>query len=110
MKPRIGVLFNYDWDAIAFARSGSQFDYDTAGFDLFSFPSNAALIGFDLNRFAAAQARRGARRGAQSGWAGVVSHHEQFGALAAALVAEKLGLPGTSVTAVLAAQIGRAHV
>ena len=108
MKPRIGVLFNYDWDAIAFARSGSQFDYDTAGFDLFSFPSNAALIGFDLNRFAAAQARRGARRGvrrgAQSGWAGVVSHHEQFGALAAALVAEKLGLPGTSVTAVLAAQ------
>jgi hypothetical protein len=34
----------------------------------------------------------------------VVSHHEQFGALAAALVAERLGLPGTPVAAILACQ------
>jgi hypothetical protein len=34
----------------------------------------------------------------------VVSHHEQFGALAAALVAERLGLPGAAPEAILAAQ------
>ena len=34
----------------------------------------------------------------------VVRHHEQFGALAAALVAERLGLPGTSPESILAAQ------
>ena len=97
---RIGLLFNYDWDALAFARSRHLYDFDEAGFDLFSFPSNARLVGFDLRRFAHAQARRGKR----SGWAGVVSHNEQFGALAAALVAEELGLPGTTPEAVLAAQ------
>ena len=97
---RIGLLFNYDWDALAFARCRGTHEYDEAGFDLFAFPSNAHLIHFDLRRFAARQARRGARRG----WAGVLSHHEQFGALAAALVAEHLGLPGTTPEAVLAAQ------
>ncbi len=97
---RIGLLFNYDWDALAFERARSAFEFDSAGFDLFAFPSNARLIGFDLDRFAAAQAARGRRRG----WAGVLSHHEQFGALAAALVAERLGLPGTRVEAVLACQ------
>ena len=100
LRPRIGLLFNYDWDALGYARQAGQFRFDTAGFDLFSFPSNARLVGFDLQRFAAAQARRGARKG----WAGVVSNHEQFGALAAALVAEKLGLSGTAPEAVLAAQ------
>ena len=99
-RPRVGLLFNFDWDASAFARHADGHDFDEAGFDLFSFPSNARLVGFDLQRFADAQAARGRRRG----WSGVVSHHEQFGALAAALVAEQLGLPGTAPEAVLAAQ------
>jgi hypothetical protein len=98
--PRIGLLFNHDWDALGFGRLADQFSFDEAGFDLFSFPSNARLIGFNLQRFAAQQARRARARG----WAGVVSHHEQFGALAAALVAEQAGLPGTPVAAVLACQ------
>ena len=97
---RVGLLFNYDWDALAFARARPAFEFDEAGFDLFAFPSNARLVGFDLDRFASAQAARGRKRG----WSGVLSHHEQFGALAAALVAERLGLPGTSVEAVLACQ------
>ncbi len=97
---RIGLLFNYDWDARAFDQVGDGFEFDTAGFDLFTFPSNARLIGFDLERFADRQARRARRRG----WAAVISHHEQFGALAAALVAERLGWPGTPVAAVLACQ------
>lgn len=100
LRPRIGVLFNHDWDALGFARQVEGFRFDEAGFDLFSFPSNARLIGFDLQRFAAAQARRAKARG----WAGVTSQHEQFGALAAALTAEAAGLPGTPVAAILACQ------
>jgi hypothetical protein len=99
-RARLGALFTYDWDAIGMARQAGRARFDHAGFDLFTFPSNARLIGFDLERFAAAQARRGRRRG----WAGVLSNHEQFGALAAALVAERLGLPGNPPVAVLACQ------
>jgi len=99
-RTRIGLLFSYDWDTLGFERLADRFAFDEAGFDLFSFPSNARLMGFDLDRFAQRQARRGQRLG----WQGVLSHHEQFGALAAALVAERLGLPGTSVEAVLACQ------
>lgn len=99
-RPRLGLLFNFDWDSKAHAAWAEHYRFDSAGFDLFSFPSNARLLGFDLLRFARAQARRGARRG----WSGVVSHHEQFGALAAALVAESLKLPGSPPEAILAAQ------
>jgi hypothetical protein len=96
---RAGWLFAYEWDRLALQRLGAA-RFDHAGFDLFSFPSNAALIGFDLERFAQRQATRGRR----VGWRGVVSHHEQFGALAAALVAEQLGLPGATPESILAAQ------
>jgi hypothetical protein len=99
-KPRLGTLFSYDWDVAGFARSAWHHAFDHAGFDLFSFPSNARLVGFDLERFARAQAERGRR----AGWVGVVSHHEQFGALAAALVAERLKLPGAKPEAIVAAQ------
>ena len=98
--PRLGLLFGYDWDADGFAALQGRARFDHAGFDLFSFPSNAHLIHFDLRRFA----RRQAARGRRLGWAGVLSHHEQFGALAAALVAEELGLPGATPESVLAAQ------
>jgi biotin carboxylase len=98
----IGWLFAYDWDQQALDRlagaGASRFDH--AGFDLFSFPSNAALLGFNLERFADRQAARGRRRG----WRAVLSHHEQFGALAAAMVAERLGLPGATPESILAAQ------
>ncbi len=97
------ILFNYDWDAVGFARAikadGSPVP-DHAGFDLFSFPSNAHLAWFDIERFVA----RLARQARAKGWTAVVSHHEQFGALAAAMLAEKMGWPGTPVKAVLACQ------
>jgi len=90
---RVGLLFDHDYDAVAHARlEGVRFRFDRAGFDLFSFPSNVGLVGLDLDRFARNQAQRARRRG----WAGVVSHQDQFGALAAALVAQAAGLPGTS--------------
>lgn len=101
--PRAGWLFAYDWDRLALDRLGSAAGmarFDQAGFDLFSFPQNVALLGFDLQRFARRQAAIGRRRR----WRAVLSHHEQFGALAAALVAERLELPGTSPESILAAQ------
>ncbi len=94
------MLFNYDWDQSGFARWASKFHFDTDGFDLFSFPSNARLAWFDLERFV----DRLQRRARRSGWGAVVSNHEQFGALAAALLAERMGWPGTPVNAILACQ------
>jgi len=102
LPPRVGWLFAHDWDGRARddlqARGRACFDH--AGFDLFSFPSNAALAFYDHERFAQRQARRGRRLG----WRAVLSHQEHFGAVAAALVAEELGLPGTPVESLLAAQ------
>jgi hypothetical protein len=45
------VLFNYDWDLAGFARNAPAWPHDVAGFDLFSFPSNAHLAWFDMTRF-----------------------------------------------------------
>lgn len=94
------VLFNYDWDQMGFSRLSGLFPTDSEGFDLFSFPSNARLVGFDLERFVAKLARQANDRR----WQAVVSSHEQFGALAAAMLAERMGWPGTPVSAVLASQ------
>lgn len=98
--PRTLVLFNYDWDRVGFARWSRDFPHDSAGFDLFSFPSNARLAGFDIERFTERLARQARKRG----WQAVASNHEQFGALGAALLAERMGWPGTPVNAVLACQ------
>ena len=94
------VLFNYDWDESGFARNVQRYPFETAGFDLFSFPSNVQLAWFDMTRFVDRLAAQATRRG----WQAVVSNHEQFGALAAALLAERMGWPGTPVAAVLACQ------
>lgn len=100
VRERMLILFNFDWDRIGFGRWAAEFPHDSAGFDLFSFPSNANLAFFDLERFV----DRLARKAVSAGWRGVGSNHEQFGALAAALVAERMGWPGTPVNAVLACQ------
>ncbi len=97
---RVLVLFNYDWDQVGFGRWMAAFPLDSAGFDLFSFPSNLQLVTFDLQRFVDRLAARAVRKG----WRAVTSNHEQFGALAAALLAERMGWPGTPVAAVLACQ------
>ena len=112
------VLFNYDWDATGFARAVSASlassassenpasngsapeSLDDAGFDLFTFPSNARLAWFDIDRFV----NRLVRKARAGKWTAVVSNHEQFGALAAAMLAERMGWPGTPVNAVLACQ------
>src|SRR4030095_12168530 len=63
------------------------------------FPSNARLMWFDLWRFVDGLVER--YRGRIDA---VFSSNEQFGALAAALVAERLGLPGADPASLLTAQ------
>lgn len=96
------LLFNHDWDAIGHARAAAArgLACDEAGFDLFSFPSNARLAWFDIERWVDRLARQAPARG----WMAVSSQHEQFGALAAALLAERMGWPGTPPAAILACQ------
>lgn len=98
--PRILVLFPKDWDRIEFGRMqarGWRFHYE--GFDLFRFPDNARLLTFDVRRFIERLVRR--YRGRIDG---VVSNNEHFGALIAALVAQRLHLPGADPAAIIAAQ------
>ncbi len=96
------LLFNYDWDADGFARLGRDTGarFDSRGFDLFSFPSNAHLVLFDMDRMV----NKLARQAKDQGWTAVASQHEQFGALTAALLADKMGWPGTPPAAVAACQ------
>ena len=95
------LLFGADWDAHLlprYERSG-RYRFHSHGFDLFSFPSNAQLMWFDLWRFVDGLVKR--YRGRIDA---VFSSNEQFGALASALVAERLGLPGAKPAAILRAQ------
>lgn len=98
--PKTLVLFNYDWDLAATQRLRDQWPHLAYGFDLFSFPSNARLAWFDMERMVNLLALLAKASGAKA----VMSNHEQFGALCAALLAEKMGWPGTPVNAVLACQ------
>lgn len=97
------VLFGQgrDWDEREYSHSRHQgkFRFHHEGFDLFSFPSNARLMWFDILRFVDRMSAKYAGR-VQA----VVSNNEQFGALAAALIAQRLGLPGTRPQAILLAQ------
>jgi hypothetical protein len=98
-RPRVGLMFVHDFDRTALdARPEACFD--RAGFDLFRFPSQLGLATFRIDRFV----RRQIRRGRDRGWRGVYSAQEQYGALATALIAQGLGLPGTDPRAIVAAQ------
>lgn len=94
------ALFNHGFDKVAHERLAAAWPTVSAGFDLFSFPSKVRLAWLDLERLASMQALRAKAQGLTA----VISHEDQFGALAAALVAERLGWPGTPVEAVLACQ------
>ncbi len=103
MKPLILVLFAQEYDELALASLEAQYqDYEFVreGFDLFTFPSNARLLWFDVELFVARLAKKYRHRTI----AAVASTHEQFGALAASLLCERLGLPGASLNGLLTAQ------
>jgi biotin carboxylase len=96
------VLFPNEWDRNEFGRSrySGRYRFHFEGFDLFKFPENVRLASFDARRFI----DRTVAKYARAGLAGVISNEEQFGALIAAAVAERLGLPTADPRAILAAQ------
>lgn len=102
------VLFDQEWDHAQLRRaallSGNETRFFHEGFDLFSFPSNANLLFFNIFRFVDKLVEKyGGTRGGQK-IDGIISSHEQFGALSSALLAQRLGLPSTSVHGVMNAQ------
>ncbi len=103
MRPLIVVLFAQEYDELGLApliEAHAQYEFVREGFDLFTFPENARLVWFNVERFVAKLARRYRDREV----AAVLSTHEQFGALAASLLAQRLNLPGTSLQSLLTAQ------
>ena len=103
MKPIVLVLFAQEYDDLALAPLEalySEYEFVRDGFDLFTFPSNARLLWFNVDIFVQKLVRKYRARKI----AAVVSTHEQFGALAASLFAEKMGLPGTPLKGLLTAQ------
>lgn len=101
MMNRILVLFPKDWDRDELEQPNYQARYQFfyEGFDLFRFPENARLITFNARRYADKLVKK--YRGRIDG---VISNNEQFGALIAAVVAQRLGLPGTDPAVIIAAQ------
>ncbi len=99
---RILVLFPKEWDRLEFERPEyrDRYEFVYAGFDLFRFPSNAQLATFDVFRFV----NRLLERFRHERLDGVFSNNEYFGALIAAVLAEKLGLPGNDPRVVITAQ------
>jgi len=98
------ILFQADWDFDQFEKSvrarGGDICLHREGFDLFRFPDNARLLTFDVFRFV----DRLVRKYAHLPLSGVTSSNEQFGALAASILAQRLGLPGADPSSVIAAQ------
>lgn len=101
-RPRILVLFAQEWDRLALADPAlaDRYEFLHAGFDLFRFPGNLRLLTFDVRRYLDLLERLARRRGV----AGVISPHEPFGTLIAAVLARRLGLPGADPRAILTAQ------
>jgi len=99
-RRRVLVLFPKEWDRQALVRAaGADTELVFDGFDLFSFPSNLRLAFFDARRYIDTLATRWRGR-----IDGVVSNNEYFGATIAAVLANRLGLPGTPPEAVITAQ------
>jgi hypothetical protein len=98
---RILVLFPKDWDRdeLDQPRYRERYTFFYEGFDLFKFPENARLMTFNVRRYIDKLVKK--YRGRIDG---VLSNNEHFGALIAAVVAQRLGLPGTDPAVIIAAQ------
>jgi len=98
---RILVLFPKDWDRdeLDLPRYRARYTFFYEGFDLFKFPENARLMTFNVRRYVDKLVKK--YRGRIDA---VISNNEHFGALIAAAVAQRLGLPGTDPAVIIAAQ------
>ena len=100
--PAILVLFPNEWDRaeLESPKFARQYRFFYEGFDLFTFPENARLMWLDARRFI----RKMQKKYRDKGVVAVMSSEEQFGAMFAAVLAKRMGLPGTNPAAVLTAQ------
>jgi hypothetical protein len=99
-RKRVLVVFPKEWDREEFSRDEyADYEFVYEGFDLFRFPGAARLLTFSAVKFVdrLVETWRGRIDG-------VISNNEYFGALIAAAVAERLGLPGTPPDVVVTAQ------
>jgi ATP-grasp domain len=98
---KVLLLFGKDWDSGLLQRfeAHGTHRFFEHGFDLFDSFSNWQLGTFGLKRFVQRMSAR--YSGAVDA---VFSSNEQFGALAASLVAQRLGLPGSKPATLLRAQ------
>lgn len=99
---KILILFAKDWDFAELDREhyARQYQFFHEGFNFFKFPENLNLLGFNVLNYI----EKLEKKYRAIGLDGVVSNHEQFGALIAATLAERLGLPGNNPQAVIACQ------
>jgi len=99
---KILVLFPKDWDLYELSkpryRDAYQFYFE--GFDVHRFPENLRLLTFDAPRWVDQLVGKYHAVGLD----GVISNNEHFGALIAAIVADRLNLPGAQPRAVALAQ------
>jgi hypothetical protein len=100
MPSKILFLFPQEWDYSALKALGDEFEFVFEGFDIFKFPENANLLWFNARKYI----DKLARKHGNASLAGVMSTNEQYGALIAAALAQKLGLPGTDPAAIIRAQ------
>ena len=99
---KILVLFMKDWDQLAIQayQESGRYQFYFEGFDLFQFPQNARLLHFRVLNYISHLEQKYRKIEID----GVVSNHEQYGALIAAVLAERLGLPGNDPRAIIASQ------
>ena len=88
------------WDRLAFGRLRTRWPQVYSGFDLFKFPSNLRLCWLNFERYALSASLQMRRHGAQA----AISTQEHFGALIAALIAERHRMPGPTVSSILTCQ------
>ena len=100
MRRKILFLFPQEWDTTGVSALGNEFEFVFEGFDIFRFPENAQLLWFDAPGYV----DKLARKYRNAGVAGVMSTNEQYGALIAAALAQKLDLPGSDPAAIIRAQ------
>src|SRR4051812_38369495 len=100
MRRKILFLFPQEWDYLALDALGDEFEFVFEGFDIFRFPENAKLLWFDARKYI----DRLVTRYARTSLAGVMSTNEQYGALIAAALARRLGLPGSDPASIVSAQ------
>jgi len=99
---KVLVLFANPWDLVQFGHSKyeGELEFVYRGDDLFHFPGTLKLLTFDAVQFI----NKLVDEFADEGLSGVLSSDEYIGAIIAAAVAQRLGLPGNDPAAIITAQ------